>query len=250
MELFSPAKREFPGSFPEPENGIPSHDTFSLVLGKPAPEAFGQWFVGFMAQFAEGVQGVVAVDGKTLRRSYDRAPGRSALHLINAWAEEQRPVLGQPALDDRSNEVTALPKLLERLTLRDKAVAADARRYQRRIAQQVIEQGGDYALALKGNQGSWHDDVKLFLDDPAAPVAQTTRVGKGPGRIATRIASVSDAVARLQELHDWPGLRAVGKVTAIRRKDGDGSEATRCYLLSQPFLPERCNEHRAGSLGH
>ena len=195
MELFGPAKREFPGSFPEPENGIPSHDTFYRVLGKPDPEAFGQWFVGFMAQFAEGVQGVVTVDGKTLRRSYDRAPGRSALHLINAWAEEQRPVLGQPAVDDRSNEVTALPKLLEMLTLRDKAVAADARRCQRRIAQQVIEQGGDYALALKGNQGSWHDDVKLFLDDPAVPVAQTTRVGKGPGRIATRIASVSDAVA-------------------------------------------------------
>ena len=94
---------------------------------------------------------------------------------------------------------------------------------QRQIARQVVEQGGDYALALKGNQGSLRDDVGLFLDDPATPVAQATQVSKGHGRIETRMASISDDVAWLQEQHDWPGLQAVGKVRASRRKDDGAS---------------------------
>ena len=122
MELFGHAKREFLQSFLKLGNGIPSHDTFSRVLGKLDPEAFQGWFLGFMEQFAQGVQGVVAVDGKTLRRSYDRAEGRSPLHLVSAWAEEQRLVLGQLAVDGKSNEITAVPKLLEMLTLRNTVV--------------------------------------------------------------------------------------------------------------------------------
>ncbi len=246
MELFGQSKREFLETFLPLPNGIPSHDTFSRVLGKLDPEAFGQWFLGFMAQFAQGVQGVVAVDGKTLRRSYDRAEGQSALHLVSAWAEERRLVLGQLAVDDKSNEITALPKLLEMLTLRDKVVTADAMHCQRQIAEQVVDQGGDYALRLKRNQGSLHDDVQLFLDDPATPVAQAAQVNKGHGRIETRVASISDDIAWLQKWHDWPGLQAVGKVTASRRSVGpdpaDASEETRYYLLSQAFPPERCND--------
>ena len=249
MELFGQSKREFLETFLPLPNGIPSHDTFSRVLGKLDPEAFGQWFLGFMAQFAQGVQGVVAVDGKTLRRSYDRAEGQSALHLVSAWAEERRLVLGQLAVDDKSNEITALPKLLEMLTLRDKVVTADAMHCQRQIAEQVVDQGGDYALALQGNQGSLHDDVSAtggFLDDPATPVAQAAQVNKGHGRIETRVASISDDIAWLQKWHDWPGLQAVGKVTASRRSVGpdpaDASEETRYYLLSQAFPPERCND--------
>ena len=122
MELFGQAKGEFLQSFLKLENGIPSHDTFSRVLGMLDPEAFQQWFLGFMEQFAEGCQGVVAVDGKTLRRSYDRAEGRAALHLVSAWAEARRLVLGQLAVDDKSNEITAVPKLLEMLTLRGTVV--------------------------------------------------------------------------------------------------------------------------------
>lgn len=183
MELFGHSKREFLQSFLKLENGIPSHDTFSRVLGKLDPEAFQQWFLGFMEQFAQGVQGVVALDGKTLRHSYDKAEGRSPLHLVSAWAEERRLVLGQMAVDGKSNEITAVPKLLEMLDLQATVVTADAMRCQRRIAQQVVEQGGDYALALKGNQGSLRDDVKLFLDDPATPAARAAQVSKGHGRV-------------------------------------------------------------------
>ena len=202
-----------------------------------------------MQQFAEGIEGVVALDGKTLRRSYDRAEGRSPLHLVSAWADQQRLVLGQVAVDDKSNEIMAVPKLLEMLTLRGKVVTADAMHCQRQVAQQVVEQGGDYALALKGNQSTLHDDVELFLDDPDTPVAQATQVGKGHGRIETRVASVSADIAGLQERHDWPGLQAVGKVTATRRKDGGASQDTRYYLLSQDWPPERCNDIVRGHWG-
>ena len=249
MELFGQSKREFLESFLQLENGIPSHDTFSRVLGMLDPEAFRRWFLGFMEQFAEGIEGVVAVDGKTLRRSYDRAEGQSALHLVSAWAEERRLVLGQLAVDDKSNEITALPRLLEMLTLPGKVVTVDALNCQRQIAQRVIDQGGDYALALKGNQGTLYDDVKLFLDDATTPVASATQVSKGHGRIETRIASVSDDVAWLQEWHDWPGLQAVGKVTATRRQKDAVSEETRYYLLSQAFPPERCNDIARGHWG-
>ena len=212
------------------------------MLGKLDPEAFQGWFPGFMEQFAAGCQGVVAVDGKTLRRSYGRAEGRPALHLVSAWAEARRLVLGQLAVDDKSNEITAVPTLLEMLTLRGTVVTADAMHCQRQIAQQVIDQDGDYALALKGNQGALHDGAPLFLDGPATPVAQATQVNKGHGRIETRMAGVSDGVAWLQEGHDWPGLQAVGKVTANRRKDGGTSEETRYCLLSQAFPPEQFND--------
>ena len=206
MELFGHAKRELLQSFLKLENGIPSHDTFSRLLGMLDPAAFQQWFIGFMRQFAEGCAGILAVDGKTLRRSYDRAEQLSPLHLVSAWAEEQRLVLGQLAVDDKSNEIAALPKLLEMLTLRGKVVTADAMHCQRQVAQQVIEQGGDYALALKGNQATLRDDVQLFLDDPSSPLAQDVQISKGHGRIETRIASVSSDVAWLQETHHWPGL--------------------------------------------
>ena len=119
MEIFGHYKREFLESFLKLENGIPSHDTLSRVLGKLDPEAFQWWFLGFMGQFA---QGVVAVDGKILRRSYDRAEGQAALHPVGAWAEDRRLALGQLAVDDKSNEITALPRLLEMLTLPDTVV--------------------------------------------------------------------------------------------------------------------------------
>ena len=173
-----------------------------------APAAFRQWFIGFMRQFAEGGEdaGVLASDGKTLRGSYDHAEQRSSLHPVSAWAEEQRLVLEQLAVDAKSNEITALPRLLEMLTLRGKVVTADAMHCQRQVAQQVIEPGGDYALALKGNQGALRDDVRLFLDDPATPLAQNVQISKGHGRTETRIASVSSDVAWLQETHQWQGL--------------------------------------------
>src|SRR3974377_1196561 len=112
-----------------------------------------------MAGFSEQCEGVVAIDGKVLRRSFDSASGKSPLHMVSAWGCEQRLVLAQIATDEKSNEITAVPKLLEMLSLKGTIVTVDALNCQRAIAEQIVKQGGDYVLALKGNQGGLHEDV-------------------------------------------------------------------------------------------
>ena len=136
--------RESLESFLPLRNGIPSHDTFYRVFRLLDPEAFQQWFLGSMGQFAQGCEEMLAIDGKTLRRSYDRAEAKSPLHLVNAWAAEQRLAPGQLAVDGKSNEITAVPKLLEMLTLPGMVVTADAMHCQRRLSQQVLDRGADY----------------------------------------------------------------------------------------------------------
>jgi len=217
MERFAEAKEGFLRGFLKLENGLPSHDTFSRLFRLLDPIQFGDAFQRFMARFADTVEGVVAIDGKVLRRSFDRASGQSALHMVSAWGCEQRLVLAQIATDAKSNEITAVPKLLEMLSLKGTIVTADALNCQRAIAQQIVDQGGDYALALKGNQGTLHDDVSLYLDDPAhTPTAHAQIVDADHGRIETRTAVVSTDVDWLQAIHHWPGLTAIGKVTRIR----------------------------------
>jgi len=195
-----------------------------------------------MAKFSGQCQGVVAIDGKVLRRSFDRASAKSALHMVSTWGCEQRPVLAQIATDARSNEITAVPKLLEMLSLQGTNVTTDALNCQRAIAQQIVDQGGGYALALKGNQGTLHDDVKLFLDDPGceATAAEPT-VEADHGRIETRTAMVSSDIGWLQKVHQWPGLAAIGKVVRIREAPGKTSTET-AYYLSQVLSAERFNE--------
>src|SRR6266702_6996497 len=211
MALFAEAKEPFLRGFLQLANGLPSHDTFSRLFRNLDPEQFSASFQRFMTKFSEHCQGVVAIDGKVLRRSFDRASGKSALHMVSAWGCEQRLVLAQIATDAKSNEITAVPKLLEMLTLKGSIVTADALNCQRTIAQQIIDQGGDYALALKGNQATLHDDVVLHLNDPASKTSAAAPVVEADhGRIETRTATVSTDIAWLIKDHQWPGLAAVG----------------------------------------
>lgn len=246
MALFGRAKEGFLRQFLRLPHGIPSHDTFSRVFRLLDPAQFQACFLRFMADFAEAARGVIAIDGKTLRRSFDRASERSPLHLVNAWAADCRLVLGQVATDAKSNEITAVPKLLEMLSLKGAVVTADALNCQRSIAAAVTERGGDYVLALKGNQGSLHADVKLFLDEPAhaADLASHRTVDAEHGRIETREAFVCAKVDWLQERHDWPGLAAFGKIVRTREmKTATGaattSTETAYYLLSTELSPAR-----------
>jgi predicted transposase YbfD/YdcC len=247
MALYAETKEAFLRSFVVLKNGLPSHDTFSRLFRRLDPDQFRIAFARFMAMFSETCQGVIAIDGKVLRRSFDRASAKSPLHMVSAWGCEQRMVLAQIATDAKSNEITAVPKLLQMLSLKGTIVTVDALNCQRAIAQQIVDQGGDYALALKGNQGTLHDDVTLFLDDPERAAGTTdTTVDADNGRIETRIASVSTDIAWLQEAHQWPGLAAIGKVVRIREaKTKIKSEATTetaYYLLSTPLSPERLNQ--------
>jgi hypothetical protein len=150
------------------------------------PDQFRAAFQRFMMAFAKQCQGVVAIDGKVLRRSFDRASRKSPLHMVSAWGCEQRMVLAQVATDTKSNEITAVPKLLAMLSLQGTIVTADALNCQRSIAEQIVNQGGNYALALKENQPTLHADVVLLFDDPACQVRTVKPdVDAGHGRIET-----------------------------------------------------------------
>ena len=243
MALFAKSKETFLRGFLELENGVPSHDTFSRLFRRLDPEGFRAAFQRFMEGFSEQCGGVVAIDGKVLRRSFDKASGKSPLHMVSAWGCEQRLVLAQIATDAKSNEITAVPKLLEMLTLKGAIVTADALNCQRAIAQKIIDRGGDYALALKTNQPALHGDVVSLFDDPASPIiASAPAVDAGHGRIETRTAIVVSDIDWLIEAHEWPGLKAVGKVERTREVGGKSTTETAYYLLSAPMTPERLNE--------
>src|SRR5271169_3766661 len=243
MGLFAESKEPFLRGFLRLENGVPSHDTFSRLFRMLDPEQFRAAFQRFMAGFSERCEGVVAIDGKVLRRSFDRASGKSPLHMVSAWGCEQRLVLAQIATDAKSNEITAVPKLLEMLSLKGTIVTTDALNCQRDIAQQIVDQGGDYALALKGNQGTLHADVSLFLDDPASAVSTAKPTVDGDhGRIETRTATVSTDIDWLQKEHHWPGLAAIGKIVRTRETAAKTTTETAYYLLSTALSGERFNE--------
>jgi predicted transposase YbfD/YdcC len=243
MAEFAEAKEPFLRGFLALTNGLPSHDTFSRLFRNLDPDQFRDSFQRFMAQFSEQLQGVVAIDGKVLRRSFDRASGKSALHMVSAWGSEQRLVLAQIATDAKSNEITAVPKLLRMLALKGTIVTADALNCQRAIAEQIVEQKGDYALALKGNQGTLFDDVVMLFDDAELKVnTSTPLVEADHGRIETRTAMLSTEIDWLQKQHQWPGLKAIGKVVRIRETSEKTTTETAYYLLSRVLSPERLNQ--------
>jgi predicted transposase YbfD/YdcC len=243
MALFAKAKEPFLRGFLKLEKGLPSHDTFSRLFRQLDPEQFRAAFQRFMAAFASPCQGVVAIDGKVVRRSFDRASAKSPLHMVSAWGCEQRLVLAQVATDTKSNEITAVPALLKMLSLKGTIVTTDAMNCQRAIAQQIVDQGGDYCLALKGNQGTLHDDVKLYFDNPANAVITDKPVVDGDhGRIETRTATICTDLDWLQADHRWPGLTAIGKVVRIRETPVKTTTETAYYLLSTVVSPDRLNE--------
>ena len=240
MADFAQEKEDFLRRFLLLNNGLPSHDTFSRLFRALDPEQFRLCFQSFMTLFAETCRGVVAIDGKVLRRSFDTASAKSSLHMVSAWGCEQRLVLGQIATDEKSNEITAVPKLLQMLSLKGCVVTVDALNCQRDIARQIVAQGGDYALALKGNQATLHADACRFLNDPAAAktIAQPV-VDADHGRIETRSATISTDIEWLQDLHQWPGLKAIGKIDRVRETKTKTTTETAYYLLSTTMSVER-----------
>ena len=242
MATYARSKETYLRGFLKLENGLPSHDTFSRLFRLLDPDQFRAAFQRFMEGFAETLQGVIAIDGKVLRRSFDKATGKSALHMVSAWGCELRMVLGQIATEAKSNEITAVPKLLQMLSLKGTIVTADALNCQRAIAQQIVDQGGDYVLPVKRNQGRLHDDVSRYLEDPACAVSDTDQTVDGDnGRIETRTATVSTDIGWLQELHDWPGLAAIGKVVRVRETKARTTTETAYYVLSTSLPAARFN---------
>jgi predicted transposase YbfD/YdcC len=185
-----------------------------------------------------------------LRRSFDRASGKSDLHMVSAWGCERRLVLAQIATDAKSNEIAAVPKLLEMLSLKGTIVTTLALNCQRAIAQQIVDQGGDYVLALKGNQGTLHDDVITYLADPASDaITAAPAVDADHGRIEIRTATVSTNIAWLQNEHRWPGLVAICKLVRARETAAKATSESAYDLLSTALSSERFNEVVRGHWG-
>jgi predicted transposase YbfD/YdcC len=239
---FGRAKLSFLRRFRLYANGTPSHDQLGIILAKLDPVAFQRCFVAWTAAQTKTSAEVIAIDGKTVRRSYLKKGAEEPIHVVSAFAARQRIVLGQTKVGDKSNEIVAIPALLDLLAIDGAVVTIDAMGCQRDIAQKIIDKGADYILALKGNQGTLRDDVDLFAREQKAvafknaSVSQDTTVDGDHGRIETRTVTVFHEIGWLQQNHQWPGLKSVVMVESKREADGKVETETRFYITSLVLL--------------
>lgn len=241
IEDFGHEREDWLKQFLELPEGIPSHDTFNRVFRLLDPVQFQACFLSWMQAVAAATAGeVVAIDGKALRRSFDKGTAKRAIHMVSAWATANGVVLGQRKGDAKSNEITAIPELLDLLALTGCIVTIDAMGCQRAIAPKIVVQGADYVLALKGNQPTLEQAVqRFFVTGPAAEVHRTTsayaeQTGPGHGRVETRCAWISDELEAELTAAAWPGLRSIGMVEATRTLAGETTVEQRFYLTSLP----------------
>jgi predicted transposase YbfD/YdcC len=235
------SKLDFLKTFLELPHGIPSHDTFGRVFALLNPHALQEGFLKWVKALAEVTLGrVVAIDGKTARRSFDKAAGKGPLHMVSAWASESRLLLGQQACDSKSNEITAIPELIKNLEISGSIVTIDAMGCQKDIAATIQEAGADYVLAVKDNQPTLHEDIRQvfsegFDTDFAGMEHHTHKTEeKGHGRVETRIYHIVGVPEALTERHrDWKGLRSIGFVYSERQVGKEGpSVETRVFITS------------------
>lgn len=228
-------------------DGTPSHDHLGDIFAALDAEQFQRCFVAWVAAVTGVPVGVVAIDGKTVRRSGGKA-GKGAIHMVSAFAADRRLVLGQVKVAEKSNEIAAIPKLLDMLAVEGAIVAIDAMGCQRAIAQKIIDKKADYVFGLKGNRGSLREDVDVFIAEQKANNFADTTIGQAEtidadngGRIETRTITVIHDVDWLQKRHGWPGLNAVAMVESTRETKGVVEKETPIYIASlvmpQPTSP-------------
>lgn len=222
-------------------DGTPSHDHLGDIFAALDAEHFQRCFVAWVASLIGVPAGVVAIDGKTVRRSGGKA-GKDAIHMVSAFAAGQRLVLGQVKVAEKSNEIIAIPKLLDMLVVEGAIITIDAMGCQRAIAQKIIDKKADYVFGLKGNQGSLRDDVDLFIaEQKAKDFADTTitraeTIDADNGRIETRTSTVIHDVDWLRKRHGWPGLNAIAMVESTREIKGVIEKDTRIFITSLVML--------------
>ena len=225
------------------EHGVAPAQTLRRTLARLDPRALEKAFASWTASLTRRIRGVVAIDGKTVRGSKEDANGKGALHLVAAYAHEAGLVLAQRAVDSKSNEITAIPELLDLLALEGAIVTIDAMGTQMAIAARIIARKADYVLALKGNQGTLLEDAILFFADPelARSCARHEETASGHGRIEERTVCAADAQWLAERHPDWQGLTSIVSVTARRtiKKTGVTSSETRLYISSLPPDPVR-----------
>jgi predicted transposase YbfD/YdcC len=243
IALFGEKKLDLLRRFLPFRDGTPSHDQLGDIFASLNAEKFQHCFVSWVAALTGAAAAdVIAIDGKTLRRSYQKKGAKAPIHMVSAFAARQRLVLGQVKVAEKSNEIVAIPALLDMLVIEGAIVTIDAMGCQRHIAEKIVNKKADYVLALKGNQGSLREDVEIFAAEQKANRFKDTKVSHHEtvdgdhGRIETRTYTVFHDVSWLEERHNWPGLKAVVMVEA-KREFGDKIESeTRFYITSLVWL--------------
>lgn len=239
---FGQAKIDWFKTFLELPNGIPSHDTFNRVFARLDPQEFQNGFISWVSAVSEVIDGqVIAIDGKVLRRSHDRGIGKAAITMVSAWASANRLVLGQVKVDDKSNEITAIPQLLQALEVSGCIVTIDAIGCQTEIAETIIDQQADYVLSLKDNQGNLFEDVHLLFEDleksqyKAYTFDYHKTVNKNHGRLEIRECwTISDAevLRHLRGFMNWKNLLTVSRIRAQRLMGEESSCEDRYHIAS------------------
>lgn len=238
LEDFGKIKLDFFRQYLPFENGAPSDDTYRRFFRSLDPKQFKECFINWVNAFQELHRDVVAIDGKTLRHSYDRAKEKPAIHMVSAFASSARLVLGQEKVADKSNEITAIPNLIKLLNLRGATVTIDAMGCQKAIAKDIIDKGADYVLGLKGNQGQLKEDVELFFQHHKKNNFKKLKhdycfmVDKDHGRFEKRSCWITEEIGWLEGRDKWKGLRSLIMIESSREIDGNISEETRYYIAS------------------
>lgn len=250
VALFGEAKQSWFQTFLRLPHGIPSHDTFGRVFAALDPDHFERCFRAWTSALSGVMVGVVAVDGKTVRRSFDKASKKAAIHMISAWAADNQVVFGQLAVDGKSNEITAIPKLLKMLDIKGLTVTIDAMGCQKSIAKQIVRQGGDYMLQVKANQPELHDDIKQVFGNAEArgwgkrEHDVHEQIEKGHGRIEKRRTHLTwDVPWLIKASSDWKGLRAIVMVER-ERTIGEATTIARHYYITS------LDTHKASEAAH
>jgi predicted transposase YbfD/YdcC len=225
-------------------NGTPAHDHLGDIFATLDAEAFQRCFAAWIAEATGCPAGVIAIDGKTSRRSYQKKDAKAPIHTVSAFAARQRLVLGQIKVNEKSNEITAIPVLIDMMEVEGAVITIDAMGCQRAIAEKILGKKADYIFSLKGNQGTLHDDVKLFVAEQQArgfkdaKISRHETVDGDHGRIETRRYTVIHDVNWLQERHGWPGLRSVIVVESTRELRGKTERETRLFISSLDLSAE------------
>lgn len=243
---FGESKIAFLKQYAQLKNGIPSKNTFNRVISSLDPEAFKACFLRWAKDFKKELGDVIAIDGKTLRRSYDKENERSAIHMVSAFASEARLVLAQERVTEKSNEITAIPKLIDTLDIKGAVVTIDAMGCQKAIAEKIVAAGGDYVLAVKGNQNTLHTEVtkhfnNIFDMEHNRYVDVSSQNNKSRGRLESRKCLATEDLSWLSVKDQWQGLKSVCVVESKRTIDNVTTTELRYYISTLKNNSESLN---------
>lgn len=245
---FGEARRDWFAKFLDLSAGIPSHDRFNAILAALKPAEFEKCLLSWIAALHQTDGRIVSIDGKTLRGSYDSASSKSAIHMVSAWASANQISLGQVVTDAKSNEITAIPKLLKMLEIKGTLVTIDAMGCQTEIAQTILDEEADYCLAVKGNQPTLENGIAAYFDKHLQNDFADVRVRrhetheKGHGRVEERYYYLCPVPPDLPHRERWPGLKAIGLALNITQRDGKETIAIRHYIVSRYLSGRRFAE--------